>query len=110
MSGLFLVGEVRRIDPSRVVTASATGVSDGRLSRLRLIRSSRLQYDRVEESDVDPHGEVTWLGYDLSDVADGFYSAESTNDERVTYFEVSGGGVGWFGHDEKEVMRRMRRA
>ena len=37
------------------------------------------------------------------------YAAESTNDERVTFFEVRGGEVGWVGHEEKQAARRMKR-
>lgn len=110
MSGLSLVKHVNRIDQARVITETAPGVSDGRLSRLHLIRNMRVERERVEETDMVPQGDGHWLGFDLAGLEDGYYAAESTNDERVTFFEVRGGGVGWIGHDEKQTIRRMRHA
>lgn len=109
MSGLFLAKNVNRTDAARVVTEAIIGVSDGRVSRLNLIRNARLERERVEETEVIAQPDSRWLGYDLADLEDGYYAAESTNNERVTYFEVVGGAVGWFGHDEKTTLRRMRR-
>jgi hypothetical protein len=108
MSGLSLVKHVNRIDQPKVITEAVPGVSDGRLSRLHLIRNARLEFRRVEESDMVAQGDGRWLGYELADLDDGYYAAESTNDERVTYFEVDRGEIGWIGHDEKQVIRRMR--
>ncbi|MGK2966318.1 MAG: hypothetical protein ACSLFM_12050 [Tepidiformaceae bacterium] len=109
MSGLFLAKNVTRTDAPRIVTEAIVGVSDGRLSRLNLIRNTRLERARVEETEVIAQGEGRWLGYELADLEDGYYAAQSTNNERTTYFEVLNGEVGWFGHDEKATIRRMKR-
>jgi hypothetical protein len=110
MGGLSLVGHVNSIDSPCVITEARSGESDGRLTRLRLIRGTRLEHERIEETDLLPQRDSQWLSYDLTVVANGYYAAESTNDERVTFFEVRDGSVGWITHDEKQAIRRIRRA
>jgi hypothetical protein len=57
MSGLSLVRTISHIDAPYIVTEAVSGLSDGRLFRLRLVGRSRLERDEVESPDVQPQGE-----------------------------------------------------
>lgn len=109
MAGLSLLRTIEYIDAAHVITEAVSGVSDGRLFRLRLIGRSRLSRDEIEAADAQPQGEGQLLRYPIEDLEDGYYEAHSTCDERTVYFQILNAEAGRMFDDERHVLRVMKR-
>ncbi len=114
MSGLFLARSNSRTDAPYIVTEAYTGVSDGRLYRLRpsTRRPVRVSIESTDEQTA-PSGDGRWIRYDVRELDEGIYVAESIGPDGVpieTFFLVEGGEVRRdFGSDEKRAERELRR-
>ena len=108
--GISLVRGVTRIRAQKIITERVSGVSDGRLFKLRLIARKYLQADGIESTDEQAQGEGVVIGYLTDDLDDGFYKANSTCDERTVYLQVVDGAVGRILPDEQRTLREMKRA
>ncbi len=109
MAGLSLARTIEYIDAPHVITEAVSGLSDGRLFRLRLIGRSRLARDEIEAADAQPQGEGQLLRYPIEDLEDGYYEAHSTCDERTVYFQILNAETGRMFDDERHVLRVMKR-
>lgn len=108
--GLYLVGSVRRSRSPQIVTQSVSGISDGRLYRLKLIARKYSEKERIESTDEAAQGEGVTIRYPTEDLQDGFYEAHSTCDERTVFIEVAAGRVKRTLRDARQTLSEMKRA
>ena len=112
-AGLNLVRTMQRIPASHVTTEYRAGLSTGMLMRLRYApEGARRSPTESQDEAAMPDEGGRMLRFNLADLEDGIYAAESigaANIARTTYFEVEGGRVGRVFDGERRALQELRR-